>query len=66
MAGEAGGANDLESGVLITAASDADLLSVMERHKQKEDKVRSKQLEALNNELRAFMKKLKTISVKKD
>jgi hypothetical protein len=40
MAGEAGGANDLESGVLITAASDADLLSVMDRHKHKEDKVR--------------------------
>jgi hypothetical protein len=42
MAGEAGGSNELESGVLITMASDADLLSVTERHKTKEEKVRAK------------------------
>jgi hypothetical protein len=66
LAGEGGGANDLESGVLITAASDAETLSVMGRHKEREEKVRQKQMTALNEELKAFMKKLKSLTDKKD
>lgn len=66
LGGDAG-TNDLETGVIIET-DNVDEIQVFVRDKEKEDQVRQAQIEELDLELKAFMKKLKGIEdqVQKD
>lgn len=50
----------MDTGVIVETAH-IDLIQTTERDKKKEEKVRQKQIDALNEELTAFKKKLKTL-----
>jgi predicted nucleic acid-binding Zn-ribbon protein len=50
----------LETGVIVETEH-IDIIQKSERDKKKEEKVRQKQIDALNEELTAFKKKLKTL-----
>jgi predicted nucleic acid-binding Zn-ribbon protein len=50
----------LDTGVIVETEH-IDLIQTSERGKKKEEKVRQKQIDALNEELTAFKKKLKTL-----
>ena len=50
----------MDTGVIVETEH-IDLIQTSERGKKKEDKVRQKQIDALNEELTAFKKKLKTL-----
>ena len=50
----------MDTGVIVETEH-IDLIQTSERGKKKEEKVRQKQIDALNEELTAFKKKLKTL-----
>ena len=50
----------METGVIVETEH-IDIIQKSERDKKKEEKVRQKQIDALNEELTAFKKKLKTL-----